>query len=361
MKKKIYFIISSILQIISSFYMIINVNNIIQFQLETISETYGMFPIEFQKEMVNMLENSGSIFIGVGAIIGIMLNLIILKIATTKNILQNKGKLIAFSIICLFTTNSTLVNLLSIISLIVLIVSKRKNPEDYPAKRKKEIPHFEYKEATKKELMYGIILLLVYSSQFLIAYLIPKNATYNTVMAVQVISYIIIFIVAIIIFKEKLKISLKSFKENTKAYFQYILPKIGITYIIFMVSNIICILITQKAMSENQEALETIPQWFMIPAAVIWAPIVEEIVFRGVFRRFIKNDKIFIFVSAFIFGLLHAIGETGLFTILVTTIPYAVLGGLFAYLYAKTDNLCPNIFAHALQNTVAIVLGILIR
>ena len=358
MKKKMYFIISSILQILGSLYMIINANNIIQFQIETIAETYAMFPIDFQERMLSMMQNNGATFLSFMSIIGIILNAIILKISIGNEILPKKGRLIAFSAICFFTTNSGIVSWLSIINLVVLLCSKRKNPEDYPNKEKKEIPHLEYRQSTKKELIYGIILILVYFSQFLLGFVIPENASFNFKMAIQVVFYIIVFALAIIIFKDKLKSSFKLFKENSKAYFQFILPKIGITYIIFLISNILCILITQKSVSENQAALEIMPQWFMILAAIIWAPIVEELIFRGVFRRFIKNDKIFIVVSAVIFGLLHSLSEVSLFSVIVTAVPYAILGGLFAYLYAKTDNICTNIFAHGLQNTVAIVLSL---
>ena len=42
--------------------------------------------------------------------------------------------------------------------------------------------------------------------------------------------------------------------------------------------------------SANQEALNGLPLWFMIPVACIWAPVVEEAIFRGVIRRFIPNN-----------------------------------------------------------------------
>ena len=50
--------------------------------------------------------------------------------------------------------------------------------------------------------------------------------------------------------------------------------------------------------SNNQESIMSLPLWNSIPLAVIYAPIVEESLFRGCIRRFIKDDKIFIIVSA---------------------------------------------------------------
>ena len=97
------------------------------------------------------------------------------------------------------------------------------------------------------------------------------------------------------------------------------------------------------------------PRWFIVPAAIIWAPIVEELIFRGSLRRFIKNNKIFIVISAVVFGLLHTIVEATLTNVLFMAIPYMVIGGFFAYLYAKTENICTNIFSHAFFNTIATI------
>lgn len=102
--------------------------------------------------------------------------------------------------------------------------------------------------------------------------------------------------------------------------------------------------------------LESMPQWFVIPAAVLWAPIVEELIFRGSLRRFIKNEKLFMVISAVIFGLMHTMVEATLINVFVMAIPYMILGSFFAYVYVKTDNICNSILAHAFQNAVGMFL-----
>ena len=94
--------------------------------------------------------------------------------------------------------------------------------------------------------------------------------------------------------------------------------------------------------------------------ALFSTPIVEEVIFRGVLRRFIKNNTLFIIASGIIFGVLHTIGEASLANIIIMAMPYAVLGGGWAYLYAKTDNITNNILAHAFQNTLATLLSLMI-
>ena len=85
--------------------------------------------------------------------------------------------------------------------------------------------------------------------------------------------------------------------------------------------------------------------------------IVEESVFRGTIRRFIKNDVVFILLSAVVFGAIHTVHETTVLNKIIMTIPYATLGGFLAYIYAKSENIMTNIFAHFLQNTIATVLN----
>ena len=357
MKKKIYFIISSILQIVCAIYIIVNVNTIIQTQLDTISETYAMFPIEFQERMISMLENSGEIMVIFLSIIQILLNLFVIKSAVNNSILRNKGKLIAVSVICFFFAESSIVMLVSLINFIVLLCLKRKNPEDYPTKEKKEIPHLEYKKLSKKEIIFERILVLTYFfTDFLFGVLfITQDISKTTAIVMTVVYYIVIFVLAIVCFKDRLKRDIKLFKENSKSYFQYVLPKLGIMYVIFAISNTICILLTKQATSTNQSMIEAMPLWFTIPMAIIWAPIVEESIFRGVLRRFIKNDKLFIVISAVTFGLLHTTEEATVFSMTIMAIPYAILGGFLAYIYAKTKNITTNILSHAFINTIAML------
>ena len=69
-----------------------------------------------------------------------------------------------------------------------------------------------------------------------------------------------------------------------------------IMYIIFIAVTLASILIAQQGVSTNQSTLESLPIWFTFPAAVLWAPIVEESIFRGVIRRFFKNNIVLLYV-----------------------------------------------------------------
>lgn len=359
MKKKVYFILTSVIQIIVSIAIIATAEKIAQTQLDLLEQIYAGFPADFQERMRKMLENGGRFIVSIPAIISLIMNTLILREAVTNNILKKKGKLIALSLVCLFVTENAIVLILSLLNIIILALLKRKNPEDFPEKQKKEIPAVEYKAATKKEMIFALVVLIVYFLQFLLASIINLE-TFTQRLIVQILVDVVILVLVILCFKDKLKRDLKLFKENAKAYLQYILPKIGIIYLLFLLVSIVSMLISKEASSVNQETLETLPKWYMAPMAIIWAPIVEELIFRGIFRRFIKNNTIFIIVSGAIFGVLHTIGEASLANIIIMAMPYAVLGGGWAYLYAKTDNITNNILAHSFQNALATLLSLMI-
>ena len=162
-----------------------------------------------------------------------------------------------------------------------------------------------------------------------------------------------LFILSIVAFKDKLLKDFKLFKDNSKAYIKYVVPRLCIMYIVFIISRFVTMMITNEGKSVNQSSIESLPLWFSIIFGVCWAPIVEELVFRGAIRRFIKNNALFVLISAFIFGIIHTIGEPTMLNIFVMAIPYSILGCFLAYIYSKTDNLTNNILVHLLHNVFA--------
>ena len=354
MKKRIYFSISAILQIFASIYIIININALIQSQLTSLTETYSMYPIDLQERIKTLLQNNGTIYFGLMFTIPILLNLIILKTSLTDNILKRKGTFMFFSIICLFTTASKLVTILSILNFFVLLFLKRKNPEDYPTK--KQLPIAKRQKSTKKEIVLCIILLTSYFFQLILDRILPEGLSITSLRTIAIVYYVFLLLLSIITFKDKLLNDIKLFKDNSKAYIGYVFPRLCVMYIIFIISRIITIIITKKAISVNQASIESLPLWLSIILGIFWGPIVEELVFRGAIRRFIKSNVLFIIISAFVFGLIHTLGEPTIFTMLMMAIPYSILGGFFSYIYAKTDNIANNILVHLFYNAISLLI-----
>ena len=82
---------------------------------------------------------------------------------------------------------------------------------------------------------------------------------------------------------------------------------------------------------------------------VVMAPIVEELVFRGVlFNLLNKNLKTLpaMILSSLFFGVLHS----------KTFIPTAIIGFLICFIYQKTGNIKYSIMAHMFNNLIAFVI-----
>ena len=79
---------------------------------------------------------------------------------------------------------------------------------------------------------------------------------------------------------------------------------------------------------------------------VIFAPLFEELVFRGLLFAILRRKFRFLpaaLISAGIFGLAHGYGVVGLISVCWS-------GVLWAWIYEKTGSLAPGILAHALNN-----------
>lgn len=353
MKKKIFFITSSIIQIIISIIIICNAKQIIDTQLTSINEVYSIFPADFQERALNTIENDGPIFLCIGSLITMFLNILVINISIKGKILKKKELFITISIISFILSEHSIISLLSAIGFIILVFSKRTNPEDFPDP-KKEIPKISYEKSSKKELVLGIILVVIYFSQLLLNLIINDNTPAFLSIFIVIAFYTSTFISAIAIFKDKFTKDFELFNKNFGTYVKYIMPKIGLMYLIYLPCSI---LIFNNTTSINQQTLESLPLWFTFPLAVFWAPIVEEMIFRGVIRRFIKKDILFIIISAVSFGLLHTFSEETIQSVILLAIPYSILGGYLAYIYTKTNNIMSNIFSHSFINLVAMTLS----
>lgn len=350
MKKQLFFIITAIAQIVIAIIAVFSINEIIQATL--VSET--------KPENIEFIKNYGRLFIYFEQVIVIIINAYILNVAIQNKVLKNKGTITVLMLLNTLMMVSTIGIAISIISILVLLSLKRKNPEDYPDKKEKlEIPKIERQKSTKKEIIWGIILLVIYFFGSEIGYLLPENLPFNGLLIIDVIYNLIMIVLLIYAFNDRLKRDLKLLRKNVKAYFQYCLPKFIVFIVFYMGVTAIISMVTNGKISNNQQILNTLPVWYTMPLAIIIAPFIEEFIFRGVIRRFIKNNILFIIISGVLFGLAHSIIEGNIQQILIMGIPYALMGGYFAYLYAKTDNITISMINHLIWNTFASVLMLL--
>lgn len=217
-------------------------------------------------------------------------------------------------------------------------------------KERRELPEIELKEYTNKYicLIAFIICLgiLLFGSKII------------TKFWMLIVFYVVILSLMIGVFYKQLIHDFKIFKSYFKEYFVLILKTWGKALVLIMITTIIIQIITNTTQANNQIALQNSfnsNPVFIAILAMFYAPIAEELMFRGVFRKFIKNKKLFIIVSGVIFGLMHVIDDSKTLAEFSYVFVYSILGIYLAGIYAKTNNLCTNIFMHFMQNTLSVI------
>ena len=174
--------------------------------------------------------------------------------------------------------------------------------------------------------------------------------------------FISYFIVAFIYYKkEKRKINYK--KLFGKASVSNIMIGLATGMGIFILQQVTyrIFIPTNTTVGSNVQLLQNMPAIFMILIAVIIAPLVEELFFRGFFYEITDNTKTSVYCinSAFWFSLLHLQNlESPLYAIYNLSVVF-MSGFLFAFIYRKTQWIGTNIIAHATANGIAIFLIIL--
>jgi len=166
--------------------------------------------------------------------------------------------------------------------------------------------------------------------------------------------YIFIFdlitlLLAFILFYKEIKNGFKNFKENIISYIEYFTLTLVIFLIIDLLIGLFCNFIVGD-IPDNQTALVNISNiLYLFFGSCIYAPIVEEIIFRGLLRKFIKNKYAFIIISSILFGLLHVLGSGSLIQY-IYILYYGASGVYFSYVYSTFNNISFCMFIHFFIN-----------
>lgn len=221
----------------------------------------------------------------------------------------------------------------------------------------------------KKYLKNCSIGILVILSYFLLPTLIKSVISYlaNEALSeeVSVILSIIIEIltlaVILLLFNKRIKENYIDLKKNHKKYFSKYFKFYLIGLAIMYISNAILIFVFNGGLAGNEESIRSIllvhPIYVYISAVLI-APSVEELVFRGAIKNIIPNSILYILCSGLIFGGMHLVGNITSIIDLLYIIPYSSLGMAFAYIYTKTDNIFVTMMLHTMHNGILISIQI---
>lgn len=168
----------------------------------------------------------------------------------------------------------------------------------------------------------------------------------------------------IIIFRDRLTEKWIDFKKNHRIYFKKYFKYWFLLLGLMMISNAAIMTLTNDISgADNQNAIIDMfgnAPFYTYLSAVVFAPIVEELVFRESIRMIIpKYNILFILVSGFIFGGMHVLGAPNLEQFLYI-IPYSIPGLIFAYVLAKSDNIFNTIGLHFVHNGILMAVQVLV-
>ena len=162
-----------------------------------------------------------------------------------------------------------------------------------------------------------------------------------------------------IIYNKKLSKDFKDMKKNSIKYFNKYIKYWLIGLFIMMVSNLFINLIVTNDIPSNEQVIRetfNISPLYIFFSAVIYAPIVEELIFRQSIKNIFHNKWLFIIISGLLFGSMHVFGDFKNITDLLYIIPYSTPGIIFAYMLEDSDNICVPMSFHFIHNGILISL-----
>ena len=135
-----------------------------------------------------------------------------------------------------------------------------------------------------------------------------------------------------------------------------VLAWIGSTIVLFLVSELLARIGRPPPVGPAEQAIAMVNPWLVTVAIVVFAPIAEELFFRGiVFNAWLREaGRIWAYVgSAALFAAIHLSLES--------LLPIFLLGLALAWVYQRTGNLLAPITMHATVNGISVAIALAVR
>lgn len=179
------------------------------------------------------------------------------------------------------------------------------------------------------------------------------------------LTYLLTFYLYKFIFKSKY--TLKNLFTEPKINSHYITKGILTAIIVLIVTfsfNILYFTIFKDFINNNRadnvNGLLSIPFSLTILTGGIIIPFIEEIIFRKGIKEVIPNSKplTYIIISALIFSSVHIQNIENLYNMIFYIMGAFIAGLIFAYIYEKERTIWPSYIAHALYNTIILLIQV---
>ena len=219
----------------------------------------------------------------------------------------------------------------------------------------------------KKSVIKGSITILIYFILEFFTYLplYLLNINYNNLSLTSKVTYLLIynltlFLIIFLIYRKEIINDFKKFDSKIffKKYFMYWFILLGL----MILSNLLIQVIYPGSSAGNEQTFRsnfvTAPIYSFI-SACIFAPFIEEMIFRMSFKKIFKNKYLFIILSGLVFGGLHVIGNITNNYDYLYLLPYCIPGFILAYVYYKSDNIFTSLSIHFIHNLVLLIIQII--
>ncbi len=185
--------------------------------------------------------------------------------------------------------------------------------------------------------------------------------TWLSTVYINLLFYSLILSSSLILAKDLYLKSWQTFKSNIKENIFLAFKLLPLLYLSSMVFNGLAIYLSGQDIAGNQALLNEMYQTsplFIIVAATIYAPIMEELLFRGFFFGLFKDKNVYLalFISGLTFGFAHMYTPEMSLLDFAFLPSYSVLGMIIAYSYHKSQNIYTPVLLHFLNNFIGIVL-----
>lgn len=205
------------------------------------------------------------------------------------------------------------------------------------------------------ELLYSYCVVLVLQHFGIDITTYSNTLKYQIIIGIDLSFMFILFLLYRKTLLKDITLYIKYFIKNISTGTKYWI--IGLC--IMMLSNII-ISYYFPGGSANEEAVQNIIKQvpiYMIFSTIIYAPFVEELIFRKSIRDIIDNDYLYIIISGLTFGFVHTLAGSTLQE-LIYIIPYGALGSCFAIMHVKTKNIYTSMTFHMIHNAIIVFISI---
>lgn len=225
-------------------------------------------------------------------------------------------------------------------------------------KKRKPLPDVKTSKVSTLDVVKSFFFLIIFP---FIMFVLPSYSFFSKIPSILV--YVLILSLVLIFYFRELKDNFIIFAKNFKTYLPFIIKRYLIMLGVMVLVAIPIILLNNGETSANQTMVNALFKKIPIQALIlstIYAPFVEESVFRLSLSKLFSNKTLFIITSGFLFGSLHVIDKFTSLTDLLYVFQYAALGMCLAKAYADSKNIFVSISMHFIQNFLAAILVLLL-